>query len=237
MTKSIKLEISEFDQYAESYYTQHAQNINLSGETPDYFSAYKIRDVKNKLRNISFRDKLIVDFGCGIGNSVPHLTENFPDSRFVFVDVSNKSLDIAKARFPSIIDNCLLITHDKINLPDDSVDMVFTACVFHHINHASHAYWLTELRRIVKPGGYLFIFEHNPYNLLTLHAVNTCPFDVNAKLISAPKMKSYLLKAGWKNARINYRIFFPKILAKLRILEKYMVKIPFGAQYYIMANK
>ena len=68
---------------------------------------------------------------------------------------------------------------------------------------------LNELHRILKPGGVIIIFEHNPLNPLTRYAVNTCPFDENAKLISANKMKEKLITSGFKNIEINYRIFFP----------------------------
>lgn len=229
--------VNEFDLYADNYHLLHEQNINLSGESPDYFSAYKIKDMSLQLKKLDMSNKIIVDFGCGIGNSIKHIKQYFPDSKHIFLDISSKSIEIAKSRYPGIDNQFHLITNGRINLPDKSVDVIFTACVFHHIDHLDHTHWLKELNRIVKPGGYLFIFEHNPYNPLTLHAVNTCPFDENAKLITARKLKGSILNAGWLKTSVNYRIFFPKFLSKLRFFEKYMVKIPFGAQYFIMASK
>jgi hypothetical protein len=77
----------------------------------------------------------------------------------------------------------------------------------------------------------LTIFEHNPLNPLTVHAVNTCPFDENATLIRAKTLLSSLDAAGWVRPALRYHIFFPRVLARLRPLEKHLHWVPLGAQY------
>jgi hypothetical protein len=79
------------------------------------------------------------------------------------------------------------------------VSRAFSACVFHHIPHGEHWGWLRELYRVVRPGGLLSVFEHNPLNPLTLHAVNTCPFDLNARLIQAGQLARQCRAAGWSS--------------------------------------
>jgi hypothetical protein len=37
---------SEFDKFAEEYRSLHEANIGVSGETPEYFADYKIKDLK-----------------------------------------------------------------------------------------------------------------------------------------------------------------------------------------------
>jgi len=95
------LDVAEFDQFAEEYHALHADNIKLSGEDPDYFARYKIEEVRRRW-DASGRaaPAAILDFGAGIGNSIPHLADLFPDSRRVGLDVSQKSLDLAEHRFP-----------------------------------------------------------------------------------------------------------------------------------------
>jgi hypothetical protein len=82
----------------------------------------------------------------------------------------------------------------------------------------------------------LCLFEHNPLNPLTRHAVNTCPFDENAVLIGAPTMRRRVHEAGFGNARVKYRIFFPHFLRTLRPLEPKLTWLPLGAQYYVVAR-
>ena len=97
--------------------------------------------------------------------------------------------------------------------------------------------WLRELYRITKPRGLIAIFEHNPWNPLTVHAVNTCLFDENAKLIVARDMARRLADAGWVSPQIQYNLFFPRALSLLRPLESGLRWLPLGAQYAVLARK
>jgi SAM-dependent methyltransferase len=115
--------------------------------------------------------------------------------------------------------------------------VALASCVFHHIPETEHVALLAEIRRVLRPRGLLFVFEHNPLNPLTRRAVDTCPFDENAVLIRAPKMRGRMLDAAFADARINYRIFFPHALRALRGLEPSLTWLPLGAQYYVRASK
>jgi SAM-dependent methyltransferase len=107
--------------------------------------------------------------------------------------------------------------------------------VFHHIPSAEHGVWLAELRRVTRPGGLLVIYEHTPFNPLTVRAVRTCPFDVNARLIRAGRLRTRILGAGWHRCEIAYRLFFPRLLAAFRPLEPHLGWLPLGAQYRVVA--
>ena len=83
----------------------------------------------------------------------------------------------------------------------------------------------------------IVIFEHNPLNPLTVHAVRTCPFDANARLIKAADLARSLESAQWQAAEINYHVFFQRFLSALRPLEKSLRWLPLGAQYSVSARK
>lgn len=227
---------AEFDRLADDYYDQHRKNIAITGESPEYFSEYKIADIANTVSAADFPPRKILDFGCGIGNSVPYFRKYFPAAELSCVDVSSRSIDIAKQRFPGQ-ENYILIDDGRIPIESNSQDIVFSACVLHHIPHEEHAYWLSELHRVARPGGLLFIFEHNPLNPLTVRAVNTCPLDENAQLIRAGRLKQFAMQGGWANPSIQYRLFFPSMAAALRPLENYLDWLCLGAQYRLAGIK
>ena len=232
-----RMDVSEFDQFAHSYRDMHSKSIAASGENPDYFAEYKIRDVAKALGAMGTAAPMrLLDFGCGIGGSIPYFRHYLPQADLTGIDVSQKSLDIAEERYPGA---ATYLGFDGKTLPfaDQTFDVVFTACVFHHIPEGEHVPLLAEIRRVLKPGGQFFIFEHNPRNPLTVAAVNNCPFDENAVLIDASLMLKRLAAAGFTRSRPVYRIFFPRLLKALRFLEPVLTSVPLGAQYYVRAVK
>lgn len=226
--------MAEFDAVAGSYTDQHAQSIKLSGESVDYFARYKIEDVRRLADKRGVKVRSILDFGSGIGNSLQPMREHFADAQITCLDVSAQSLDLCREKLSSGVK---FRTYDGSNLPSDlgSFDLIFTACVFHHIPEEAHILLLRQLRERLQPDGFFVLFEHNPWNPLTRHAVNNCPFDENAVLISAPEMRRRFKAAGFADTQVNFRVFFPGALAALRVLEPALVRLPLGAQYFIAA--
>jgi ubiquinone/menaquinone biosynthesis C-methylase UbiE len=230
------MDVSEFDKFADEYKSLHADNVRASGETPAYFARYKVQDVAQVLRGQAQQALRILDFGAGVGTSAPYFREFFPYAQLTCLDVSRKSLELGLRQFSGEAD-FVAFDGKTIPFPDNSFDLTFAACVFHHIEHAQHPALLSELRRVLRPNGYAVIFEHNPLNPLTMHAVNTCPFDEHAVLIRASQLVRTLEQAGFRQLERRYRIFFPKALRSLRFLEPYLTWLPLGAQYCVFGRK
>lgn len=226
---------AEFDLVAEDYEAQHRASIQLSGEQPDFFARSKADATAIECRDAGLLPSSVLDFGAGIGNAAPHLQAAFPQASLTCLDVSAESLAICSRRLALPAD---IVPYDGGTIPceDDSFDLVFTACVFHHIEQADHIRTLREIRRVLSPDGRFILFEHNPWNPLTLHAVRSCPFDANAVLISAPEMRRRLLAAGFSSVKTDYRVFFPAPLAALRPAERLLKWLPLGAQYSLFAG-
>lgn len=132
-------------------------------------------------------DGTYLDFGSGIGAAVAPFREMLPLARLICADVSAESLSESMGT-NGTGPNYVLISDNQLPLSDSSVDGGFACCVFHHIPSSEHVSTLLELRRVLKPGALLMIYEHNPYNPLTVRAVKTCPLDENAVLIKAREM-------------------------------------------------
>ncbi len=226
---------AEFDAYVDEYDAQHAASVRLSGEDPDFFAAYKAAEAARVMAAAGIAPERMMDFGAGRGNCVSHLQRAFPDARLTALDVSARSLTHCEARAVRPLDT---VCYDGRTLPfeDARFDLVFTACVFHHIPANDHIRLLAEIRRTLTPQGRFVLFEHNPWNPLTRHAVATCPFDANAVLISAPEMRRRFRAAGFAEVALRWTLFFPAILAPLRPLERGLGWLPLGAQYMLVAR-
>lgn len=226
---------AEFDRYADSYRDQHQSSVAFGGFELDYFARYKAQIARRCCDEASQEPERIMDFGSGLGNALPPLREAFPDAFIECVDVSKESL----AQCSRLnIENTATTAYDGQTLPyaDATFDLIFTACVFHHIPEADHVRLLSEIRRCLKPGGRFVLFEHNPLNPLTQLAVARCPFDDDAVLIGSREMKRRLRQVGFGTVTSRFRLFFPGFLSALRGLEDYMEMLPLGGQYYLNAD-
>jgi len=91
---------AEFDKFADEYLASHAANVRISGEDPAYFARYKIVELRRMwTQRRLVEPATILDFGSGIGASLPHLAVAFPGASLTAFDVSARSLAIAEGRF------------------------------------------------------------------------------------------------------------------------------------------
>src|SRR5690606_23439409 len=105
----------EFDQYAETYDGLHRTNIVLSGEEPAYFAEYKIRDLREVLKECSLpMSGKVLDFGAGTGSSVPFLRQYLPEMDITCLDVSEKSLAVSEERLMGM---ATFVNYDGANIP------------------------------------------------------------------------------------------------------------------------
>jgi SAM-dependent methyltransferase len=227
---------AEFDRFARSYREVHRTNIALTGEEPEYFADYKMRDFATAiLAGGAPQDGQYLDFGSGVGASITPFYRHLPRARLVCADVSERSLEQSQ-RQNGDLSAYVLIENGRLPIQNHSIDGAFACCVFHHISHSQHGQALAELRRVLRPGAPLMVYEHNPLNPLTMRAVNSCPLDTNAVLIDGPEMTRRCAAQGFHHPRLEYRVFFPSALKRLRPIEHYLRWLPLGAQYAIHAK-
>jgi len=231
------MEESEFDKFADEYRALTSNSIRLWGDNASFYAEYKVKDAARSASGRPWKTGArVLDFGAGIGTSVPYLTKYFPGSELVCLDVSRKSLEVGESLYSS---HARFVWFDGGDIPFDSksFDLVFSACVFHHIEQAEHQRLLREMHRVLASGGLLMLFEHNPYNPLTVHVVNTCPFDENAVLIPAGTLRATVEEAGFSDVKRCYRLFFPRFMSVFRPLETFLCWLPMGAQYFVKGKK
>ncbi len=225
----------EFDAHAKTYNEVLDESILFSGEDSAYFAEYKIRDLHRELAAQGIDTTATVrllDFGCGVGASIPYLRQYFTQAQLLGVDVSEESLDLARSRYGKIA-SFLKMSGGELPAEAEALDAAYAMCVFHHIDECQHVELLSQIRSRLKPGGLMMVYEHNPLNPLTVRVVNNCPFDVNAKLIGASLMAQRCRRAGFRDVSVKYRVFFPSFLRMFRFAERLLTWLPLGGQYYV----
>lgn len=214
----------DFDQYAGRYQALIAAQTGFFDSDNDYFVRYKVERAKQLAGDAD----AVLDFGCGVGRAMTFFRAAFPNADVAGCDPSAESLTMARRDNP----DCRFFAMDELGAVP-RFDLVLASCVFHHIPPGERADALGYCRARLKPGGHLVIFEHNPFNPVTRHLVNTCPFDADAVLLTMAETKRRLRDAGFTIADSGYCLFFPSQLAALRPLERYLAWLPLGGQYFV----
>jgi len=220
----------QFDEYATRYNQELHRNLSRFGKDIHYYSEYKVKIVESKAVSSPRR---ILEFGCGIGRNMKYLRDCFPQAEIQGCDISKASLEVARRENPQL-EFFLLPNGLSGQLP---FDLIFIAGVFHHITPRLQLKCMQEVACLLKSSGEVFIFEHNPYNPITKHLVNTCPLDADAVLLRPREVIALLEKSGFDIQDLGYGLFFPPFLKRLRRLEDILRKLPLGGQYYIHGIK
>jgi 2-polyprenyl-3-methyl-5-hydroxy-6-metoxy-1,4-benzoquinol methylase len=228
--------MSEFDKFAETYNESLRNSLALTRTSDKYQAEYKVRLLKNLLvrgaaESRSAAQLNVLDFGCGVGLSLPYLLEQFSGSKIFATDVSEVSLDIVRAELPQVT-----IVDSALNAAE-KFDVILMSTVLHHITGSTRVEILENLRANLKPNGCLVVIEHNTYNPLTRRIVSNCPMDVDAELISMRDIKKlFSTDCGFKIRETGYCSFFPEPLKALTKLDPILKKIPLGGQYFVVAT-
>jgi SAM-dependent methyltransferase len=115
-------------------------------------------------------DLTVLDYGCGPGNDLVGFSEFSNPARLIGVDVSLTALNVSEKRLALHGKNAELLKIEEngntIPLPDNSVDLVHSSGVLHHVENLDAA--LKEIYRVLKPGGRFQVMVYN-YDSLWLH--------------------------------------------------------------------
>src|SRR5262245_38990906 len=115
-----------FDEYAADYDSALEKGISVSGENKEYFSTARIAWLSGCLKESGDRPTRIMDFGCGTGSAAQGLLEFVPHGFVVGVDVSDKSLSVARSSADPERTNFVL--RDEY-VPNRDIDLAFCSGV------------------------------------------------------------------------------------------------------------
>jgi SAM-dependent methyltransferase len=179
----------------------------------------------------------VLDFGCGDGATTPLLLDALKAERAVGVDVSAKSLEIARKQHATERIRYELIDKiDKFEKPGQ-FDLAYCNGVFHHIPPAHREAALALVNRAIRMGGCFSFWENSPWSPATRYVMSRCAFDRDAILLTPPEARKLLRAAGFETVQTDFRFIFPRALRALRKIEDVVYRIPLGTQYQILCRK
>jgi SAM-dependent methyltransferase len=219
----------------EEYEADLNRGISLSGETKEYFVQGRLDILRDRLLKLGAdQPKSILDFGCGTGDSAIHLAKLWPEARVVGVDTSESLISVARLG-SSGIESCEFHLVEQTPC-GERFDLVYCNGVFHHIPPSERAAALRWIRSRTAPDAYFSLWENNSWNPGTKWVMRRIPFDRDASPISPVGAVGMLKRNGFGILTVDYAFFFPRCLAALRPIEKWMQSLPLGAQYQVLCQ-
>lgn len=154
-------------------------NLNRYGQSSEWEEAclgYRRnmwwRRLRMKKFDINQKDK-VLDLGCGDGLNIVILRE-MGVNNIIGVDISKKILEEAKKNNPK--NKFYLASAEKLPFKGSRFNVIFLDSVFHHLLEYKPA--LTEIRRVLKKGGYLCFSEpHNSWIRSVLDFLSLSPMS------------------------------------------------------------
>jgi len=223
-----------FDGYTQQYDCCLNQALSATGEDKDFYAAARVGWTAKCLRELGVSPSSALDFGCGIGTTAPLLLSELKCGTVTGVDTSSKTIEQARQTQSSPQIQFLLLQDFR---PRAELDCAYCNGVFHHIPVPERLAALRLVRFALRPGGIFALCENNPWNPGTRYVMSRCAFDEDAVKISAAAARRMVRAAGFQVLQTDFLFYFPKPLAALRPLERFLHKIPLGGQYQVLCRK
>lgn len=226
----------EFDEFGDSYRDAVEASIAFAHTSLDHFTAIKGRALLELVGN-SIGPPAGLDFldvGCGTGETDRFLKGQV--GNLTGIDIAPKLLARARERNPWA-EYRQQGLGEGIPVAEGSFDVCFAICVLHHVPRDARAGFVAEMKRACRPDGLVVLFEHNPLNPLTRHAVAGCEFDRGVDLLRRREATGLLRHAELDRPTGRYIAFFTRDSSLLRGIERRLGWLPLGAQYLVAGQR
>ena len=182
-----------------------------------------------------FAPKRVMDFGCGTGMSLSLLANIFDAEEVIGLDTSEESLAVARE---SVGNRPVRLATPEQYLPQQDLDLVFCNGVFHHIPAAEQRAAMNYIYRCLRPGGMFAMWENNPWNPIHAFAMKHSEIDKNAVPLTPPESRRLVAFGAIPSDSNRLSVFSSQaILPGFIRSEKWLIKVPLGAQYQVLARK
>ena len=231
---------AEFDRHAASYDGGMDGPIKRMLGSADHFMEVKAEWLLRREPALRQSGTHLLDYGCGAGDLMRKLAELGATAQFTGCDVSSGMLAEARRRWPGTLGDVPRLAQQdgaSTGFADGTFEVAVVSAVLHHVTPANRPTVYEELARVLKPGGRLYVFEHNPRNPLVRYVVSRTKIDENAILLDPSEVRDSLPAALRHGLDTQFLMFMPPRLSLLRIVDRMLTWLPLGAQYAVTASK
>ncbi len=154
---SIPKDLRLFQNLPNDFNVRRVQNLSTTvAATVAGFSDFR-RLVAMASRHMKIgEDTSILDWGCGFGRICRYFNYEFPGSKTIGVEIDDLNLEWMRRHLKHVTP--LQTSLDAfIDLPDDSVDLIYGISVMTHIRESQQEAWMRELTRILAPKGLMML--------------------------------------------------------------------------------
>jgi len=218
--------------WAEDYDAQLQQGLRWTGEDRHFYAERRVRWLQHCLKHLRFHPRRVLDFGCGLGDTLPLLHTLLQATEVVGTDATPEMLHRAQQRHPEF----LFVSLEQAT-EQAPFDLIYMNGVLHHVDPQDRPTLFQRIYALLRPGGLFSLWENNPYNPGTRWIMRHVPFDREAQPVSAGRCTRLLKKAGFEILRRDFLFIFPRWLALFRFLEPFLIKLPLGGQYQLLAQR
>jgi ubiquinone/menaquinone biosynthesis C-methylase UbiE len=144
-------------------------------------------DIDNMMRVVNSanfglrKGSRVLDFGCGPGRMIRWLATFAEECEIWGVDISARHIVWCQENLSPPFNFATVTTQPHLPFEDKYFDFIYCASVFTHIDDLADA-WLLELKRIMRPGGKLYITVHDKHTAdLVINHIDRVPYASSFK--------------------------------------------------------
>ena len=167
------------------------------------------------LDRVARAGKEVLEIGCGMGIDASELARR--GCQVTAIDLTERGIHLAKRNFARLGLAATLKTGnaEALDFPDGTFDCVYSCGVLHHTPNTDRA--ISEVRRVLKPGGRAFLMLYSRYSLNHLaHWILRAPYEQSQEAggADAPVTRMYSkrelshLMREFENCRFEKRYLF-----------------------------
>jgi ubiquinone/menaquinone biosynthesis C-methylase UbiE len=219
----------DFDTLATTYEDTVDRSVSFTGRDGAFYARRKVELLEEIVRPRlgSLQGLALLDVGCGTGTTDRHFVSRV--RKLHGVDVSEEMLVQARRTVPTA--EFSWYDGEKLPFPDESFDVVVGICVLHHVPVSKRFNVVSEMVRVTRSEGFVAVFEHNPFNPLTRHAVNSCALDQGVVLLPSTQAVELLRDAANVEPGLRHYLFSPLGGALGCSLDRHLQRVRLGGQY------